>query len=302
MFKDILKIFSGKDKIIELSHRTFNPKMFVSDIHQQKLEADGYVHLTDIVETELINSLLKVYHEASDRFDFFGNSHDFLNTMALKESEVKKYIQTNTKPVIRPFLSSFLITENISSPFGAAFCINPPNAIHPCNPHQDPAYVDESTGYSLIVWVPLSDINMENGCLHVLPKSHLWGNKNRSISMDWAFERFSEELWKYLIPVETKLGDLIVFDAALIHASNTNTTDINRIAVNIPVLPVQEKMITYFSSGENEGYQYEIDEGFYMDEFLFNKPSDRYRRSKKMKLNNLYSMKDVHRLIGLTEN
>ncbi len=300
MFKDIINIFSGRNSNNKLSDRIFNPKMFLTDVHQHQLETEGFVHITNIVEDGTIDNLLKVYNETLEKFNFYRNNRDFLNTMALQESEVKRYIQSNTNPLIQNLLNKFLIADNIIHPFGAAFCINPPNAVHRCNPHQDPAYVDESRSNSLIVWFPLSDINMENGFLQVLPKSHLWGNKNRSINMDWAFEVYSKELWKYLMPIETKLGDLIVFDAALIHASNVNTTKTNRIAVNIPVLPSSEKMITYSRTSKNTGYQYEIDESFYLDEFLFNKPSQKYKRLKKMKLNNLYSINDIYKLLELS--
>lgn len=302
MIKDIPYLFFRRLNPIKLCTRIFNPKLFISDNNQLELEKEGFVHLKGIVDIKYTNQLNQIYHEANKMFNFYQNDKAFLNTMALKNSEAKKYLKTNTQPVLQEILSNFLILDAIQFPFGAAYCINPPNAEHPCNPHQDPAYVDEDKCYSLIVWIPLTDIDLTNGCLHVLPKSHLWGNSKRSISMDWAFEKYANIIWKYLIPIETKLGDVIVFDAALVHSSNINTTDSNRLAVNIPVLPRSEKMISYYKTGENKGYKFEIDESYYMDEYLFNKPSSKFKTVKNIRLNNNYKKEDVNKLIELSIN
>ncbi len=263
---------SGKDSV----QRTFEPKIFKSTAHQEKFEKDGYIHLKAAIDKQYTDALIKVYEEATEQFRFYENNPNFLNTMALNNSDAKYYLKEQTTPILSHALASIIDVEKIDMPFGGAYCINPPNAIMSCKPHQDPAYVDEEKTYSVIAWIPLEDINMGNGCLHVLPKSHLWGNSKRSINMDWVFEDYSAEFWKYLIPVPVEIGDIIVFDAALIHGTTINTTQTDRLALNVPILPKNAKMVTFSRINGYLVSNHEIDSKYYLDEHLFQKPSKNY--------------------------
>lgn len=90
--------------------------------------------------------------------------------------------------------------------------------------HQDWRSMQGSLN-SVVVWIPLIDINMELGALEVLPKSHLrgllpterdeWFRHVRSDCMD------EEEF----VSLEVEAGDMVVFSAFLVHRSGNNTTD-----------------------------------------------------------------------------
>lgn len=282
----------------QLKERKFDVKMLKQEVWQSTIEKQGYIHLKNVVDIKHIQELINVFDETNQKFNLIKPEEPyFLNTMALESKEPKRFIQEKTMSILNKILNNILFIDNIKTPFGGAFCINPPHTKRLCKSHQDPAYVDETKTYSLIVWIPLMDINETNGRIHVLPKSHLWGNSCRAISMVWAFEPFSDELLKAMTPIDTKLGDMIIFDGAIIHASNANQTDKLRLAINIPVLPIQERMITYFKIGKDVGYKYEIDESYYLDEFLFDMPSNVFTNNEKVKLNNRYSVYDVHSLI-----
>ncbi len=259
-----------------MPQRTFEPKVFKNISHQEKLETDGYIHLKAVIDRQYTDALLKVFEDAIAQFRFYDNNPNFLNTIALENTDAKYYLKEHTTPILLKALAPILDIEKINMPFGGAYCINPPQAVMSCKPHQDPAYVDEEKTYSLIAWIPLEDITMENGCLHVLPKSHLWGTSKRSINMDWVFEEYSDELWKYLKPTPTQLGDIIIFDAALIHGTNVNTTSKNRLALNIPVLPKEAKMVTFSRINQYLICQHEVDSKYYLDEHIFQKPSKNY--------------------------
>lgn len=296
LFDLLRKIKPNRNLLLK---RSFEEKLFLNDEHQNALAETGYVRISKGVENEDLDTLKEIYHSIESKYHFFSRNPNFLNTMALDKSDVKKEIRDATSPVVSSILSGFLDTVKIRFPFGAAYCINPPDAVLSCKPHQDPAYVDETKSYSLIIWIPLEDINLHNGCLHVIPRSHLWNNPNRSISMDWAFEPYSNLLWEKMIPIETKKGDVVIFDAALLHGSNVNKSSSDRLAVNIPVLPVSQKMITFFPTKKNWGVKYEIDESYYLDEFLLDRPSNRFKVVGNIKLNNLFCKSDVDRMLKL---
>lgn len=295
MIEGIKKIFrTNRNTHIQ---RIFEPKIFIDSHLQTHFETYGYVHLKGVIQQLYIQQFLEIYHESIHKYDYYSVKNNFLNTMALRDSNAKHYIKNESSPVIKNALAEILDMNCLEIPFGAAYCINPPNAINSCKPHQDPAYVDETRTYSVIAWIPLEDIQKDNGCLHILPKSHLWGNDKRSISMDWAFEKFSLEFWNYLQPIITQKGDIVIFDAALIHGTNINTTNKNRVAINIPLLPRNEQMITFTATSKNLGNKYEIDADYYLEEYLFETPSERYKQLDNIKLDNIFSKKEFYNLI-----
>ncbi|MBK7503759.1 MAG: phytanoyl-CoA dioxygenase family protein [Bacteroidetes bacterium] len=57
--------------------------------------------------------------------------------------------------------------------------------------------------YSMSMWISLTDMNAQNGCLHIIPGSHLWGNLCRNINYTWAFNDYNDKLW-VLIPIPLK--------------------------------------------------------------------------------------------------
>lgn len=280
-----------------LANRNYSINLFTKEEYLCNIKTKGYIHIKQIIDNKYNDKVLSIFNDSIQKFNFYANNPNFLNTMALQNSTAKYYIKDETTPVLTDLLSSILNIENVVFPFGGAYCINPPNAINSCKPHQDPAYVNEEKTYSLIAWIPLEDIDITNGCLHVLPKSHLWGNHKRSISMDWAFEIFSDELWKYLIPIPTKKGDIIIFDAALIHGTNLNTTSKNRLALNVPILPKNEQMITYYPFDKKKGYLYSIDYSYYLDEYLFDRPSSKFTNKGLEELNNTYTLNKFKKLL-----
>lgn len=298
MLQYLRHIFAKKEH--KHINRNFDTKLFKQLEYQKKLEKFGFVHLKNVVDNNTIEELIAIYNSAMAKYDFHKNKSDFLNTMALAESEPKNFIKLSTSPILFNLLQQLIEIDNWKMPFGGAYCINPPQTQQTCNPHQDPAYVDETQTYSIIVWIPLTDTNMDNGCLHVLPKSHFWDNNKRSVSMDWAFEEYSSEIWDHLIPIPAKFGDVIVFDGSLIHGTNANKTQKNRLAINIPMLPINQQMITFFPEGKNKGYCYEIDEDYYLGEFLYNKPSDKYPKFHYVELNNIYKYSDLIKLFNLS--
>ena len=97
-------------------------------------------------------------------------------------------------------------------------------SVHFASPwHQDQAYWGGAT--KLSAWIALEDAEPENGCLRVIPGSHLrkWdhaavrdvrGFSNRIADDDLADEQITD--------VEMKRGDVLVFHDRLLHSSHPN--------------------------------------------------------------------------------
>lgn len=95
--------------------------------------------------------------------------------------------------------------------------------------HQDYAYWGGATKYS--VWIALEDATPENGCLRVIPGSHVKFFEHAHVKDVNGFgNRIAEgrlDGWATLtVPMHT--GDALVFHDRLIHSSHPNTSGCDR--------------------------------------------------------------------------
>ena len=76
---------------------------------------------------------------------------------------------------------------------------------------------------SIVVWLPLVNINKDLGALEVIPGSHRWGllEANMVDGYGHLHEPLDETR---LTPVEIEAGDALFFSSLLVHRSGTNIT------------------------------------------------------------------------------
>lgn len=112
--------------------------------------------------------------------------------------------------------------------------------------HQDSAIVEEPGAFALNAWMPLTDVGLLNGCLWVLPGSHILPNYTRYAGNNpFDSKQTQKELWKKLKPVYFKAGEVILFHRSLLHGSSKNFIPGYRIAVEAIVIPKNEQLIVY---------------------------------------------------------
>lgn len=130
--------------------------------------------------------------------------------------------------------------------------------------HQDSAIVEEPENFSINVWTPLTNINRLNGCLWVLPGSHIFPYYTRTASNKALNNpKTQKELWKRMIPISFKAGDLFLFHRSLIHGSSKNYLPWQkmRIAVESLILPKKAQMKIFYkcsSLKEDEIYMFDV--------------------------------------------
>lgn len=95
---------------------------------------------------------------------------------------------------------------------------------HTVDAHQDWRSMQGSLN-SVVIWIPLVDINKELGALEVLPKSHLDGLRTDHIENGFGMVVLSEAEKEKLISVELNAGDALLFSSFLIHQSGDNITN-----------------------------------------------------------------------------
>ena len=138
--------------------------------------------------------------------------------------------------------------------------------------HQDPSFTDESQYRCLGLWVPLNDVDVEGGCLHVVKGSHHLNNcKRPSYTLKSLQSCYGEDIISYveenyLTPLPLKAGQAVVFDKRLFHGSPPNTSDIERLTATCFIM-LPESAPLYFCYMKSEDADrlevYEVDDGFY---------------------------------------
>ena len=102
--------------------------------------------------------------------------------------------------------------------------------------HQDRFYYASHYGNTtgiLAAWIPLVDVNDENGCVRLVPGSNTFG-LIPSRELENGLREPVEDVRCYGNPVsaEMAVGDVLLFGSSTLHASGTNTMD-NHVRWNI---------------------------------------------------------------------
>jgi phytanoyl-CoA hydroxylase len=90
--------------------------------------------------------------------------------------------------------------------------------------HQDNGYVSIEPATNVTLWIALDDVDLENGCVWVVPKSHEMGLLDHTPK--------SADSWFLNVPVEgngvpaiLKAGEAVAFTGLTLHRSKLNKTD-----------------------------------------------------------------------------
>ena len=102
--------------------------------------------------------------------------------------------------------------------------------------HQDSQYYGPETGHILVItiWIPLIDVDQENGCLWVIPGSHRWGLLPGARRADQNMVSFEDvERRGTPVPLPMRCGDFLAFHNLTFHASKVNRSDQVRWSVDV---------------------------------------------------------------------
>lgn len=95
--------------------------------------------------------------------------------------------------------------------------------------HQDNQYT-RFDGPGINLWCALVDMTPENGCLQVVPRTHLQGTVDSVGSVDGDGHRMVAKEPDRFLPVRMHAGDVIAFSRLTIHGSGPNQTAEPRVA------------------------------------------------------------------------
>ncbi|MCD9024923.1 phytanoyl-CoA dioxygenase family protein [Cohnella silvisoli] len=214
----------------------------MSNLIKEKFAQEGYVvinNLFSIQEAQAYNEECKRILETKD----VGKSGVLVGLSILsplfKEAAAHPRLVASLKEIIGDhviFLSDKVVFKNAATDFGSPW-------------HQDYPYWKGSHKYS--VWIALDEATPSNGCLRIVPGSHLQGfvshgaeatdgngfvNRIRTEDLDSS----------KIIDLEASQGDAIIFHDLLFHASYPNVSGKDRWA-----------LISTYKDGTQEDPEYE---------------------------------------------
>lgn len=144
--------------------------------------------------------------------------------------------------------------------------------------HQNWAFVDERRCTSVSIWCPLVDSNVENGTLQVVPGSHKRYGEVRGPMIPWELEGIKQEIIANdLVPINIPAGNAVILDDSIVHYSAVNKTNALRLAIQLILIPAEEKSVHYHMNPmERPGKVdvLEVDTDFYMQFNPWKKPEN----------------------------
>jgi hypothetical protein len=206
--------------------------------------------------------------------DFFYQHHSTLPDGMYASSHAGDFAfrQLMNNEIKRVCARAIDVTFSEVTPLGATFMVKSKGENGSLHPHQDWSIVDEEHFNSYNIWLPLVDVNEQNGTLLILPNSHNWLTNIRGLNIPSSYELVTNEVWKYLVPINLKAGEAFIYDHRLLHASGINQTAIPRLAVVYGVIPKKAEMRYYFGVGDTIE-EYACSPDFYFNETITQGPA-----------------------------
>lgn len=220
---------------------------------------DGFVILKDAVSFDFktsYNYFNELQSNVNGKFyaSLWSNDRKYRENV---DNEIKKRLSIISEKYL----------ENYESFFGDLL-VKKPSLNHKFDWHQDWTFVDEEKYSSVYIWCPLQDVSKTNGCLMVIPGSHLYYNNIRGSNIKPVYnitdiETLAKEKKQYL---SINKGDVIIFNQSLFHASPPNRTFKNRLAIGLLCLPKNVDIFHYHFNNEQQKIEkYKIDYDFIMN-------------------------------------
>ncbi len=231
----------------------YTPKLLDEKLDEQ-LAKEGFSIFPCLEDNDIIG--LINYYESFQK----DKPNHFYATTHSQDIAFRKQTSAFIIKVIEPILKNKLVDFKL---LGGAYVVKPGNGKGILQAHQDWNLVDETKQRSYNLWIPLIDVNEDNGALFVLPKSHAKILNYRGPQIPSMFKGIEQELWSYLTPLRMKAGYALLYDHALLHGSPPNKTTKDRLGIVVGIVKANTELQIY---GSDNGIikLYACDENYFL--------------------------------------
>ena len=195
-----------------------------------QLVNEGFV-VMDLLDDTVVEKLSNFYRNAQSTDVNVGfHSTHFLKDRAYKRKEAA-FIKRIFQEIVNAHFDDYHVCFS-------SYMLKKSGPNSTMSLHADWTYVNEEEHVSLAIWCPLIDTSEKNGCIGVVPQSHRILHSVRGPQIPSSFHDYNEyiiENFGKLIPM--KAGQALVYDHRLLHYSPPNTSEDDRLAINISMVP-----------------------------------------------------------------
>ncbi len=239
--------------------------LFKNPDHQAVFEQQGFLKLDKSILD--LNEITKLTH--------------FLNTSGiLQQTNEPVFIAMDhpKKPLVNSMIK--MISEALSgkldnfiidpSFFYGSFIIKYPNNNLVVKPHQDGTFIDdELSNNSFTCWIPLVDVDINNGCIGLIKGSNKILTNIRPLPSPYVYrplDKFAASLLPYFELIPMKAGECLIFDNKTFHISPPNLSNKIRPAISMWFTQKNAQLIHYYlkPSTTDKVLKYKIDTQFFI--------------------------------------
>ena len=234
---------------IVAAFRILNPNhRLIKDFEAHEyFHKNGFTILRNVVDSKSIDELRKLYKE-----NFNTPQGMYVTHHAEKDIKRNKTFSDKIFEMLNDIWESIFLNYK---PLIAHYAVKKGGNDGLFNLHQDWSIVREELYGVLHCWIPLQDVNKENGTLAVLPQSHLCFHNYRSGTCPIRFLPF-DAFEKKVLHIEAKAGDVVLYHPALFHGSEANKSEVERLALVAAIThPLASKVYHHDIDGEIWAYE-----------------------------------------------
>jgi hypothetical protein len=217
-----------------------------------ELEQRGFIHLPGVFDAGFMDSLLLRAHATLFRESTDAREAVKSNGSLIHLADNPEYADVIASPAL---LERLRLCGATDPRFTGGFLISKPGGGPPRFWHQDWWGWDDESAYrprahQLFAMIYLTDTNVENGCLRVIPGSHRRDHPLHHLDTahsegmqgfeDPTNPAYADHPDQAAVPV--KAGDVLIGDARLIHGAFANRTDQERPLLTLWFMPHWREM------------------------------------------------------------
>ncbi len=245
-------------------------KLFIDENTQHHYETHGFATIP-LLNAETLQQMRSLFY--TERSNIKEDvTHSVYASGCSTDYDLRKRIGQIIDSTIPALLNGIVNTDSIEL-MGGTMLLKAPGENGFLQAHFDNPVLDENKFSSAFLWVPLEDVNETNGCVYVLPATHLIDHGPRGMMSPFPYKQWDEIIYKYGVPITVKAGTALVMDHALLHYSLNNHSNKERIAFTFNLKPKAAQQIHYYYRQDtNEIELFKTDVAFYFNENFFERP------------------------------
>lgn len=232
--------------------KIFKSRLFKNVWRHLQVTKNGYTvsPFLNNLELKKLRSLLEELHPNFSNIEMNYGIH---MTSWMQDDDYKMHVKREIDKIFAPAVARTF--QNYRA-LNHVFIIKSKNEENTFPVHQDWSIVDESKNISYNIWVPLYDVDENNGALWIIKKSHRYKTQYRGAGDLFPnYESYMDLLKPYIKPIKVKAGQALVFYHSTIHGSPPNKTENLRSVAACSVIKKNAPLCIYYKNPQTNNIE-----------------------------------------------